>query len=184
MNMHQPTPATGIEARILARAKAARAACYGRPKLVNLARGNPQPKQPVIDGPLSFVKSLCVQRKITYEELTSSLARSDQDVEMRAEMMRATVARYPGIKSTKLARIFKRDASTVRWTLGRVARKTPTAAEIEARDERARQLYIQDVSLRRIAEELGIGLNTVKAIRDRRKWPNRPRVKPGAQVDI
>ena len=179
MNMHQPTPATGIEARILARAKAARAACYGRPRIVNLARGNPQPKQPVIDGPLSFVKSLCVQRKITYEELTSSLARSDQDVEMRAEMMRAVVARYPNTTSTKLARIFKRDAATIRWALSRPPRKMPTAPEIEARDESALQLYNRDVSLRRIAEELGIGLNTVKAIRDRKGWPKRARVKPG-----
>jgi len=180
MNMHQPTPATGIEARIIARAKAARAACYGPPRIVNLAVGQPQAKQPVIDSPLSFVKSLCEERKVTYEELTSSLASSDRYVEMRAQMMRATVAKYPGIKSTKLARIFKRDPATIRWTLGRSPKKMLAAPEIEARDERALDLYNRDVSLRRIAAELGIGLNTVKAIRDRRGWPKRARVKPGA----
>ena len=169
------------EAQIIARAKAARAACYGRPRIVNLAVDKPEPKpEPVISGPMSFIKAKCAEHGLTYEEMTAK-NQHDRSVETRNAIIKATAAEYPDMLVSRLARLFKRNHSTILYALGRSQKKKASMAAINRRDARAKVLYMQNMPLKDIATELNVSINTVKKIRERRKWKLRARLKPKGQ---
>ncbi|MCJ8520749.1 hypothetical protein ABID21_003972 [Pseudorhizobium tarimense] len=158
--------AHSYEAQIIVKARKVHLACYGRPRIINRACEKPQPKaEPVVDlvisGPMSFIRAKCAEHGLTYEEMTAKTM-DEINVAIRVSIIRATVAEYPDVKISRVARLFKRSHSAINNVLGRQKRHRPSQAQVNARDARARELYDQDASLRRIAAVLDLGLNAVK----------------------
>ncbi len=168
------------EDRVISRAKAARAACYGKPKVVNIAQALRLPaNEPheLDDGktfltPVDFIRSRCAVRSITLETITVH-NRAAAIVSVRSLIIRETNRRYPDMSIAQLAKYFRRNHTTILHALGRIPEKAKRVQHSGDRDRMARELYDQGLSITAIAKELGVVESTVRGIRKRHGWEAR-----------
>jgi hypothetical protein len=183
VNAHFSTPTT-YEDRLKARARAARQACYGKPKIVNVAKVRPTgTEQQSYASPFSFVRSKCSEHGITYEALVAR-DQTDKFYAIRKAVIEAAHQRYPEMSAEKLGKLIKRHRSTIHSLLGRRVRRNPTAEEIVERDRLAEEMYRAGAPLETISVEIGISISTIKAIRKRAGWDNRGRIKKRTAAEV
>lgn len=175
------------EAHFKSLAKAARAACYGKPKVVNLieqmrpalATVGPEVEEPAgFILPKDFMKFRCAFHGVTYAEISADGRMSKRILKIRKTIVEETRDRFPGLSLMKLARLINRNHSTVLYILDRLPEKKGVMREVADRDRRAKALYKAGVTLDNIALDLSISESTVKAIKRRNKWDARPKPKP------
>ncbi|MDR6818485.1 transposase [Neorhizobium sp. 2083] len=174
------------ESRVISRAKAARAACYGKPKVVNLIGQmrhaieamEEKPDDP--EGfllPKDFMKFRCAFHGVSYAEITVEGRMSKRILKIRKMIVEETRDRFPGLSLMKLARLINRNHSTCLYILDRLPHKKGVMLAVADRDRKAKALYLAGVTIQNIAIELGISESTVKAIKRRNKWNARPKPK-------
>jgi hypothetical protein len=179
----QPCTST---AEIYDRVRAARLACYGKPKVVNIAsdlrkaKAVEAEKQALLVrddffGPLDFIRHQCELLGTTYEEV-SAVGRLDRfGVENRRTVILAVMEKYPTLSLPRIGAIFNRDHSSIHFTLGTIPKRPPPARDLTARTKRARKLYDQDLTIAEIAEIIGVNRSTVTTMKRREQWPDRVR---------
>lgn len=173
------------EDRVISRAKAARAACYGKPNVVNIAvalRLAPSDPNDLDEGrtfltPVDFIRSRCALRGVTYNGVIAH-DRAAAMITTRNLIIAETHRQYPDMPISQLAKFFRRNHSTVQYALGRIPEKKARMANSAERDRQARALYDKGFTLEAIAKELGIVESTVRCIKKRNKWDARSKPKP------
>jgi hypothetical protein len=185
----QPCKST---AEIYDRVRAARLACYGKPKVVNIASDLRKAKeeeakhQALIErddffGPLDFVRYHCEQLGTTYEAVSEPGRLEQGEIDNRRTVIRALMDKYPTMSLPKIAAIFNRDATSILFTLGNLPKRQPKVYITEARINRARQLYDQSFTMDDIAQILGVARSTIKNIKRREQWPERKKLERKAR---
>ncbi|WP_105430202.1 helix-turn-helix domain-containing protein [Neorhizobium sp. T6_25] len=168
------------EDRVISRAKAARAACYGKAKVVNIAptlRLPADEPHELDEGrtfltPVDFIRSRCALRSITFDQITVH-DRAAAIVSVRNLIIRETNRRYPDMSIAQLAKYFRRNHTTILHALGRIPEKAKRVLHSGERDRLARELYHQGLSIAEIAQQLGVVESTVRGIRKRHGWEAR-----------
>lgn len=128
-----------------------------------------------MENPRDFAKALCAERGITYAQLVEENRRKDMAV-IRKEIIRATHEKFPTCSMPQLGKIFKRNHTTILWCVGKLAAKEELVKLNAARDKQALELYHEGVSMVDIGIRLGLSETTVKGIKHRNKWGDRPRI--------
>lgn len=163
------------EAQVIARAKAARAACYGKPKVVNMAMRQPVNEPHELDEgrtfltPVDFIRSRCALRSVTFEQITVH-NRAAAMVATRNLIIRETHRRYPDMQIAQLAKYFRRNHATILHALGGAPEKAKREVHSEDRDRIAKELHDQGLTIAEISEKTGVAKSTLRGIRARLGW--------------
>lgn len=183
MTAHFPTPTTEQQRQHEAH-KARRARLFGKPAVINVIGQmkdvikpvKPEPTEP--DGaltPKGFIKARCLHYGVTYASLMESGRMSKKAASSRRVIMQEVRDKYPALGITHLARLFNRTHSTVLYLMGHLPGKKAVMREVYARDCRAKELYLAGKTLESIATELGVCVSTVKKMKMRHQWDDRPK---------